>query len=164
MSSIKRRFAESIGDYLNRFRSLKARCFTQVPKHELVQMAVGGLDYSIRKKIDQTFVKSMSQLADRVRHLERLRDLVQKAIQEGRLKFAGRRMKIDADPLHQEEALFVEPVEINMVEITEYDEAGMLEQTGENPDIDIAEVYPRADEDLVDFLYRCKNKEMRNAG
>ncbi|XP_050896617.1 uncharacterized protein LOC127103396 [Lathyrus oleraceus] len=54
-------------------QSLKARCFTQVPEHELVQMAAGGLDYSIRKKIDPTFVKSMSQLADRVRHLERLR-------------------------------------------------------------------------------------------
>ncbi|XP_050893730.1 uncharacterized protein LOC127100549 [Lathyrus oleraceus] len=73
LSSIKRRFAESIDDYLNRFKSLKAMCFTQVPEHELVQMAARGLDYSIRKKIDPTFVKSMSQLADRVRHLERLR-------------------------------------------------------------------------------------------
>lgn len=36
-------------------------------------MAAGGLDYSIRKKVDPTYVKSMSQLADRVRHLERLR-------------------------------------------------------------------------------------------
>ncbi|KAI5422456.1 hypothetical protein KIW84_045776 [Lathyrus oleraceus] len=67
-------------------------------------------------------------------------------------------MKIGVDPLHQEEALFVEPVEINMVEINEYDEANMLEQTGESPDVDIAKVYPMADEDLVDFLYRCKNK------
>ena len=73
LSSIKRKFAETIDDYLNRFRSLKARCFTHVPEHELVQMADGGLDYSIRKKIDPTFVKSMSQLADRVRHLQRLR-------------------------------------------------------------------------------------------
>src|ERR1051325_8938993 len=66
LSSIKRKFAETIDDYLNRFRSLKARCFTQVSKHELVQMAAGGLDYSIRKKIDPTSIKSMSQLADRV--------------------------------------------------------------------------------------------------
>lgn len=42
LSSIKRRFAESIDDYLNRFRALKARCFTQVPEHELVQMAAWG--------------------------------------------------------------------------------------------------------------------------
>ncbi|KAI5437964.1 hypothetical protein KIW84_023914 [Lathyrus oleraceus] len=45
-----------------------------------------------------------------------------------------------------------------MVEISEYDEANMLKQTGESPNVEIAEVYPRADEDLVDFLYRCKNK------
>ncbi|KAI5390823.1 hypothetical protein KIW84_075925 [Lathyrus oleraceus] len=31
-------------------------------------------------------------------------------------------------------------------------------KTGESSDVDITEVYPRADEDLVDFLYRCKNK------
>ena len=67
-------------------------------------------------------------------------------------------MKIDADPLHPKEALFVEPVEINIVNISEYDEADMLEKIDESPDVDIAEVYARADEDLVDFLYRCKNK------
>ncbi|XP_058747190.1 uncharacterized protein LOC131620202 [Vicia villosa] len=64
LSGIKRRFAESIDDYLNRFRSLKARCLTQVPEHELVQMATGGLDYSIRKKIDPTFVKNPIYEAD----------------------------------------------------------------------------------------------------
>ncbi|XP_058764900.1 uncharacterized protein LOC131638358 [Vicia villosa] len=36
LSNIKRRFAETIDDYLNRFRSLKARCFTQIPEHELI--------------------------------------------------------------------------------------------------------------------------------
>ncbi|XP_058764414.1 uncharacterized protein LOC131637862 [Vicia villosa] len=276
-SDIKRIFAESIDDYLNRFRSLKARCFTQVPEHEIVQMVAGGLHYSIRKKIDTTFVKSMSQLVDRVRHLKRLRlektkhikakkekiafidydstevevdvaemksgsayecrsllhaqgknlvennpkfpsktytfdvtkfeeifdvlvkdgqmvvpqgtkmppleqrqkrrfckyhsylghntyncylfrNRVQKSIQEGRLKFVGRKMKINADPLHQEEALFVDPIEINMVEITEYNDADMVEETSESPDVDLAKVYPRPYEDLVYFLYRCKNK------
>jgi len=39
-------------DYLNRFRLLKARCFTLVLEHELVEMAVGGLDYYIRNKLD----------------------------------------------------------------------------------------------------------------
>jgi len=52
LASVKRNSTESINDYLNRFRLLKARCFTQVPEHELVEMAVGGLDYSIRKKLD----------------------------------------------------------------------------------------------------------------
>jgi len=42
---------------LNRFRLLKARCFTQVPEHELVEMAASGLDYSIRKKLDTQYLR-----------------------------------------------------------------------------------------------------------
>ena len=64
------------------------------------------------------FCKYHNYLGHNTSNCYLFRDLVQKAIQEGRLKFAGRRMKIDDDPLHQEEALFVEPVEIKMVEIT----------------------------------------------
>ncbi|XP_050919349.1 uncharacterized protein LOC127136881 [Lathyrus oleraceus] len=52
LASIKRKFTKPIDDYLSRFRLLKAMCFMQVPEHELVEMAVGGLDYSNRKKLD----------------------------------------------------------------------------------------------------------------
>lgn len=45
--SVKRKFAKSIDDYLNRFRLLKTRCFTQVPEHEVVERDSEGLDYSI---------------------------------------------------------------------------------------------------------------------
>lgn len=56
LSSVKRKFAEIIDDYLNRFRLLKMRCLTQVPEHVLVEMDVGGLDYSIRKKLDTQYI------------------------------------------------------------------------------------------------------------
>ena len=47
------------------------------------------------------------------------RDLVQSAIKHGRLKFADKpHMKIDANPL-QEDAHYVEPSCINMVEVSE---------------------------------------------
>ena len=46
--------------------------FTQVHEHELVEMAAGGLDYSIRKKLDTQYLRDMTQLADRVRQVERL--------------------------------------------------------------------------------------------
>jgi len=52
LASVQRKTTESIDDYLNRLRLLKARCFTQVLEHESVEMAAGGLDYSIRKKLD----------------------------------------------------------------------------------------------------------------
>jgi len=44
-----------------------------VHEHELVEMATGGLDYSIRKKLDTQHLRDMAQLAYRVRHVERLR-------------------------------------------------------------------------------------------
>lgn len=52
LASIKHKFLKPVNGYLNRFCLLKARCFTQVSEHELVEMAYGGLDYSIRKKLD----------------------------------------------------------------------------------------------------------------
>ncbi|XP_050889835.1 uncharacterized protein LOC127095147 [Lathyrus oleraceus] len=74
LASIKRKSTEPIDDYLNRFRLLKARCFTKVPEHELVKMAAGGLDYSNRKKLDTRYLRDMAQLADRIRQLERLKE------------------------------------------------------------------------------------------
>ena len=70
---MKRRFTEPIDDYLNKFCLLKERCFTQVPEHELVEMAARGLDFSIRKKLDPQYLRDMAQLADRVRQVEGLK-------------------------------------------------------------------------------------------
>ncbi|XP_050890989.1 uncharacterized protein LOC127096467 [Lathyrus oleraceus] len=87
LASIKRKFIELIDDYLNRFRLLKARCFTQVLEHELVEMAAGGLDYSIRKKLDSQYLRDMAQLADRVRQLERLKEEKARANNNKRLAY-----------------------------------------------------------------------------
>ncbi|XP_050915880.1 uncharacterized protein LOC127130974 [Lathyrus oleraceus] len=73
LGSVKRKVAESIDQYLNRFRLLNARCFTQVLEHELVQMEARCLDYFIRKKLDTQYLRNMAQLADRVRRIERLK-------------------------------------------------------------------------------------------
>ena len=70
---MRRQSIESVEDYLNRFRLLKARCFAQVSEHELVEMGIGGLDYSIRKKLDTQYLRDMDQLSDRVRQVERLK-------------------------------------------------------------------------------------------
>jgi len=71
--NVRRKTHESIDDYLNRFRLLKARCFTIVPEHELVEMAVDGLDYSIQKKFDTQYLRDMAQVANRVCRVERLK-------------------------------------------------------------------------------------------
>lgn len=71
--SVKRQANESIDEYLNRLRQIKARCLTQVPKHELVQMAARGLEYSTRKKLINRQLRDMAQLAERVSQIEQLR-------------------------------------------------------------------------------------------
>jgi hypothetical protein len=66
LANVRCKMSEFIDDYLNRFRLLKARCFTMVREDELIKMDVGGLDYSIRKKLDTQYLRDMAQLADRV--------------------------------------------------------------------------------------------------
>jgi len=73
LATVRRKMPASIDDYLNRFRLLKARCFTQFHEHKLVEMVAGGLDYSIRKKLDTQHLWDMGQLADRVREVKRLK-------------------------------------------------------------------------------------------
>lgn len=73
MTNIKHKVPEFICDYLNRFRLLKERRFTQVFEHELVEMDAGSLDYSIKKKLDTQYIRDMAQLAGRVRQFEELK-------------------------------------------------------------------------------------------
>ena len=113
----------------------------------------------LEQRQNRGFCKFHNYLGHTTSQCYLFRDLVQKSLEEGKLKFAARKMKIDTGPLRQEEALFLDPVEINMVEITEFPDDDMVEEgTGESPDVDLADVYPRPDEDLLEFLYRCKNK------
>lgn len=72
-ASVKRKCSKSRDDYLNRFRKLKERGFTQVSKHELVEIVACMLDKSIRKKLDTQYLRGMTKLADRVRQVKRLK-------------------------------------------------------------------------------------------
>ncbi|XP_050914855.1 uncharacterized protein LOC127129770 [Lathyrus oleraceus] len=58
------------------------------------------------------------------------RDLIQNAIKDGRLKFADRgrnQMKVDADPLNIADTNYVEPAEINMIDMVEVE---VVKETG----------------------------------
>ena len=70
------------------------------------------------------------------------RDLIQSAIKEGRLKFGEKPknlMKVDTDPLHIAETNFVEPVDINMVDVVKI-EGGQLDDDKVSEDIQGLEV------------------------
>lgn len=66
-------------------------------------------------------------------------------------------MKINYDPLQVGDANYVEPVVINMVEITvDFD---MEEFKDSENHIEV--VYPKVGEGLVEFLHRCKVEDLK---
>nr|KYP38587.1 hypothetical protein KK1_040155 [Cajanus cajan] len=73
LMNIKRQHHETLDEYLNRFRQLKSRCYTNIPEHELVKIAATGLDFSIRKKLVNEQLRDMAQLAEKVRRIEQIR-------------------------------------------------------------------------------------------
>ncbi|XP_050888830.1 uncharacterized protein LOC127093990 [Lathyrus oleraceus] len=114
LASVKWKVVESVDQYLNRFRLLKARCFTQVPEHELVEIAVGGLDYSIRKKLDTQYLRDMAQLADRVRCIERLKAEKSKT---GRYHKKEKISYITVEGCSSDDEDIIERSEVNMAEL-----------------------------------------------
>lgn len=42
--------------------------------------------------------------------------------------------------------------------VTKFPEDDVLEGVWENPDVEMADAYPRPKEDLLDFPYRCREK------
>src|SRR3954467_10853353 len=119
LASVKRKFTETIDDYLNRFRLLKSRCFTTVPEHELVEMAAGGLDYSIRKKLDTQYLRDMAQLADRVRQVKRLKAEKARANKSHKKERIAYIEAEDPEGETFEESYSFEEVEINLAELKE---------------------------------------------
>lgn len=73
MVNVKIYNAKSIDDYLNRFIQLKARCFTQIPEHELVRIATIGPEFLIRKEIVNQQLKDLVQLGEKVWRTEQLK-------------------------------------------------------------------------------------------
>jgi len=117
LASVRWRTHESIDDYLNRFRLLKARCFTVVPEHELVEMATGGLDYSVQKKLDTQYIRDMAQLADRVRQVERLKAEKARTVRHVKKEKIAYIDTYDSDPEFDWGSDVVEENEINLAEL-----------------------------------------------
>lgn len=62
-------------------------------------------------------------------------------------------MKIDSDLLQVEETSYVEPIEINMVKITEDFDMEVEDEALEGSENQIEGFYPKANEGLFDFLH-----------
>jgi len=135
-----------------------------------------------RKK--RGFCKFHGFLGHNLSRCTRFRDSVQKALDEGRLKFGEKTkqpMQVDADLSKKADSIYAEVIGINMVDIAEeFDgELPIEAQTlQENPQAGVEMVtedhqsenatftedqfaekikvaYPKAEKDLIDFLNRC---------
>ena len=106
------------------------------------------------------------------------RDLVQKALNKGILKFGDKPkqpMQVDIDPLVRSDSMYLEATGLNMVEISEIDPIAATDGpkvdvkmvtkghkcadiviTGDQYEEKIQVLFPKAEEDLIDFLNRCK--------
>ena len=69
---------------------MKSKCFTPIPKVEIVKIVINGLNYSIRKKLVNQQFLDMAQLAKRVRQIEQLRaekEIIKKRIGKERVAY-----------------------------------------------------------------------------
>lgn len=52
---------------------MKSRCFTQIPKHELVRMVSSGLNFSIHTELVNISLRDMAQLINKARRIEQIK-------------------------------------------------------------------------------------------
>ncbi|XP_050889188.1 uncharacterized protein LOC127094389 [Lathyrus oleraceus] len=89
--------------------------------HEQFYMGQTKISLKELASIKQKFTEPIDDYLNRFRLLK-ARDLVQNAIQEGRLKFGDKtrsQMKIDSDPLQVVEAHYTKLEEVNLIEVAE---------------------------------------------
>ena len=110
----------------------------------------------MRKK--RGYCKYHNFLGHRTSQCVLFRDLVQKALNEGRLKFGEKPKATKANPESSQNAdtLYAEPQAIMMVEAMKVTEVQVEKIPEEEYFEKMKVVYPRAEEDLIDFLNRCK--------
>jgi len=145
-----------------------------------------GLKFSpLEQRKKRGFCKYHNFLGHKTSHWVLFRDLVQKALNEGRLKFGDKsksQMQMDVDPLKVVYAMYTEVADCNVVEAIIY----VVEKLSVEAKVDVVEcqvveategpksvdevisesrfvekmkvAYPMAEEELIDFLNRCRLK------
>lgn len=149
--------------------------FDLLVKDRQIIVPRGLKDPSLKQKKKRGFCKFHIFLGHKTHQCVLFRDLVQKALKEGRIQFGERpKMQVDFDPLKVEEAMYAKPLEWLMVETTD----GLIEVLKETSLDDSFEVmmvettkgfgvkderrpesaYPRLGESLSKFQEKCKEK------
>ena len=105
-------------------------------EHELVEIAAGGLDYSIRKKLDTQYLRDMAQLDDRVRQVECLKAEKAKVAKTHRRERVAYIEMDDNNPETSSDPIDVEEGEIDLAELKQgppYSCKLLVPSNGKNP-------------------------------
>ena len=116
-----------------------------MPEHELVEMVVGGLDYSILKKLDTQYLRDMAQLVDRVRQVERLKAEKARASKFSKKEKVAYVNANDDNPGFSLNLDDVERSEVNLAELklgTPFTCKVLRPSNGKNPEEPINKKYP----------------------
>ena len=172
LANVRRKFGESIDNYLIRFRQLKSRCSTPIPEIELIKMAIKGLDFSLRKKLIEYHVVNMFQLADVVHKIEKSnleKYMSDKFIQQDQVEYPDEEdtsnpytsSSSDEDEDSEKVINYVEPkrFEINMVNISNAAYQSNLDHVMKKNKISEKKVFPNDGEFLPYLLSRKKDFE-----
>lgn len=124
-------------------------------------------DPSIEQKKKRGFCKVHNFLGHKTSYCVLFRDLVQKALNEGRLQFGEKpKMQFDTDPLKVEEAFYSELNECMMVEATDDLDENITAESFDYLMVETTEgcdtrgkleaMYPQAGENLKYFQEKCR--------
>lgn len=108
-------------------------------------MAAGGLDYSVRKKLDTQYLRDMAQLADRVRQVQRLKAEKVRSNRFPKKEKIAYIDKYDSDPEPDWGSDVVEENEVNLAELKDgppYVCKLLRPSNGKNPEEPRNELFP----------------------
>ncbi|XP_050916740.1 uncharacterized protein LOC127131894 [Lathyrus oleraceus] len=132
--------------------------FDQLVKDGQIIVPQGSKDPPLEQKKKKGFCKFHKFLGHKTYQWVLFRDLLQKALKEGRLQFGVRlKMQVDSDPFKIEEVLYFEPLECMMVEtidgLMESLDVVYLAESFEVLMVETIDVFDKGDEDEMELAY-----------
>ena len=122
---MRRHLGEPIENYIARFRHMKSKCFTPIPKAKMVKMVINGLQSNIRKKLVRQQFPNLAQLSDRVRWIENFRmgkEYIRKDVNKERIAYIDFLDSVETNEGEVQESFMAAPMylTINMVDVKEW--------------------------------------------
>jgi hypothetical protein len=71
LARLKQKPDESVEQFIMRFKKIRTRCLTTLPKAEYIKIAIDGLNFELRKKFEGITFIDLFELSERAFRFER---------------------------------------------------------------------------------------------